>query len=110
MNESIIQQNKIFWDQEALAKRPWSMPVSSKVIAAAKEGDWNIHVTKKPIPRNWLPIRYQGERYSMPGLSWRAASTSACCRLCGKYNKFMIYLNEAAGAGRICCKSRWSNP
>jgi 2-polyprenyl-3-methyl-5-hydroxy-6-metoxy-1,4-benzoquinol methylase len=25
------------------------------MIASAKQGEWAIHITKKPIPRSWLP-------------------------------------------------------
>lgn len=43
-----------FWDQEALKQNRWSQPVSSEIISAAKKGDWRIHITKKPLPHEWL--------------------------------------------------------
>ena len=37
-NNKIWQHNAIFWDQEALAQRTWSKPVSTEVINAAVFG------------------------------------------------------------------------
>jgi len=39
-SNKIWQHNAVFWDQEALAQKPWSQPVSKDVITAAKEGGW----------------------------------------------------------------------
>jgi len=61
MAKSVIQQNETFWDQQALHQQPWYVPVSPQVIAEARQGKWNIHVTKKPIPEDWLPKNIKGK-------------------------------------------------
>ena len=47
--DKICQHNSSFWDQEALDQKPWSQPVSQDIIAAAKQGEWAIQITKKPL-------------------------------------------------------------
>ena len=34
-----------------LWQHPWSQPVSSEVIDSAKQGKWDIHITKQPLPK-----------------------------------------------------------
>ena len=35
---------------------PWTIPVSTDVIAAARQGDWEIILTPtKPVPKGWFP-------------------------------------------------------
>lgn len=58
----ISQHNASFWDQEAVEQKPWSQPVSQDIIASAKQGNWTIHITKKPIPRSWLPLDIKGKK------------------------------------------------
>jgi len=59
--DEICQHNSSFWDQEAIKQKPWSQPVSQDIIASAKQGEWAIHLTKKTIPRNWLPQNIKGK-------------------------------------------------
>tara|TARA_R110000868_G_scaffold163812_4_gene396199 strand:- start:1981 stop:2784 length:804 start_codon:yes stop_codon:yes gene_type:complete len=60
-NDRVGQHNAKFWDQEAIEQRPWSRPVSSELISAAKQGDWRVHITKKPLPTSWLPQDIKGK-------------------------------------------------
>lgn len=60
-NKNICQHNASVWDQEALEQKPWSQPVSQDIISAAKLGQWAVHITKKPIPRSWLPLNIKGK-------------------------------------------------
>ena len=53
--------NASFWDQEALAQKPWSQPVSQEIIASAKKGRWELHITKKSLPHSWLPLDIKGK-------------------------------------------------
>lgn len=53
--KDMIAHNEAFWDKEALSKHSWSMPVSKEVIEQAKQGHWQIHITKTPLPISWLP-------------------------------------------------------
>ena len=48
-------RNEAFWDKEALLRHPWSSPVCEETIARAKEGVWQLHITKSPLPTSWLP-------------------------------------------------------
>lgn len=57
----ITDHNIAVWDREAKSGSPWSMPVSSEVIERAKAGDWDIHLTKKPVPEEWLTKDIRGQ-------------------------------------------------
>ena len=59
--EEICRHNSSVWDQEALEQKPWSQPVSQDIVASAMQGEWAIHITKKPIPRSWLPQDIKGK-------------------------------------------------
>ena len=49
-----IVHNQAAWDKQALEQKPWSQPVSSELIAAAKQGEWEVHITPQPLPKSWL--------------------------------------------------------
>jgi len=51
---NLLAHNAAAWDQQALADSPWSQPVGSDVIAAARQGRWQIHLTPRPLPASWL--------------------------------------------------------
>jgi SAM-dependent methyltransferase len=53
-NADITNHNKKAWDIIAQTDSPWTQPVSSQTIEEAKKGTWNIHLTKRPVPREWL--------------------------------------------------------
>ena len=47
--------NRKAWDSLVSKGNQWTRPVSSEVIAAARNGDWEIVLTaEKPIPKEWL--------------------------------------------------------
>lgn len=50
----LIQHNNNAWDHQSKQNSPWSQPVSSEEIAAARQGNWKIHLTPSPLPRQWL--------------------------------------------------------
>jgi SAM-dependent methyltransferase len=58
---NISAHNAVSWDQQALLQNDWSKPVSSELIEAAKNGQWEIHITKKPLPESWLPKNVRGK-------------------------------------------------
>ncbi|WED43283.1 class I SAM-dependent methyltransferase [Legionella cardiaca] len=58
---NILTHNEAAWDKQASLQHDWSKPVSSELIEAAKEGRWEVHITKKPIPETWLPKTIQGK-------------------------------------------------
>lgn len=48
--------NRDAWDKEVEGGNQWTIPVSSKVIAAARRGCWQIVLTTtKPVPKDWFP-------------------------------------------------------
>ena len=48
--------NRAAWDREVKNGNQWTIPVSREVIAAAKQGHWQIMLTpSKPVPRDWFP-------------------------------------------------------
>lgn len=53
--------NAAAWDYQALQQQDWSRPVSSELVSAAKQGQWDIHITKKSLPETWLPKNIQNK-------------------------------------------------
>jgi 2-polyprenyl-3-methyl-5-hydroxy-6-metoxy-1,4-benzoquinol methylase len=53
-NFEILAHNASAWDHQARQGSPWSQPVSQDVIAAAKQGVWQIYLTPQPLPSDWL--------------------------------------------------------
>lgn len=52
----ILSYNRNAWNQEVKNKNPWTIPVGPEVIAAARQGDWQLVLTPtKPVPREWYP-------------------------------------------------------
>ena len=52
----LLRHNAAAWDRQALADSPWSRPVDAETVAAAKRGDWRVHLTPSPLPADWLEI------------------------------------------------------
>ncbi|WP_427914819.1 class I SAM-dependent methyltransferase [Ramlibacter sp. MMS24-I3-19] len=50
----VLSHNRAAWDRQAAEQREWSRPVSREVIAAARSGDWRVHLTPRPVPCDWL--------------------------------------------------------
>lgn len=48
--------NRQAWDREVQKGNPWTVPVSSEQVAAARRGEWSVVLTEnKPVPRSWFP-------------------------------------------------------
>jgi SAM-dependent methyltransferase len=48
--------NRIAWDKQVEQGNRWTIPVGDDVIAAARQGEWEILLTPtKPGPRAWFP-------------------------------------------------------
>lgn len=58
----IAAYNRWAWDQQVSKGNRWTQPVSPEVIAAARDGSWEIVLTPiRPVPRKWMePV--QGKR------------------------------------------------
>ncbi|KJJ94302.1 methyltransferase [Pseudomonas sp. 21] len=50
----IFKHNQDAWDRQARQQGPWSQPVGPEVTAAARRGDWQVHLTPSPLPPAWL--------------------------------------------------------
>lgn len=50
----LIAHNRAAWDQLAVQDCEWSRPVTADLIAAARHGDWAVHLTPGPLPAGWL--------------------------------------------------------
>jgi SAM-dependent methyltransferase len=51
---NVEEYNRKAWDNEVERNSEWSRPVSADVIALSKKGKWQIHLTPKPLPQDWL--------------------------------------------------------
>ncbi len=48
--------NRKAWDQQVANGNPWTQPVSSEKIAAARHGEWSLVLTPTiPVPAAWYP-------------------------------------------------------
>jgi len=48
--------NRSAWDRQVEDGNPWTVPVSTKEVQAARQGRWQILLTpSKPVPREWFP-------------------------------------------------------
>ena len=55
-HKDITKYNKKAWDREVKIGNPWTVPVSSKEIAAARMGKFNLLLTpSQPVPADWFP-------------------------------------------------------
>ncbi|KAG0950774.1 hypothetical protein G6F31_013733 [Rhizopus arrhizus] len=52
--QALIDHNRAAWDRQASEVREWSRPVESSTIAAAREGRWQVHLTPRALPLDWL--------------------------------------------------------
>jgi len=57
MNRNEIRTyNSRAWDKAVERESEWTVPVTPAIIAAARQGDWQIVLTPaKPVPRTWFP-------------------------------------------------------
>ena len=52
----ILAYNRAAWDREVEHGNEWTVPVGPEVIAAARQGVWEIVLTPtKPVPKAWFP-------------------------------------------------------
>ena len=50
------QYNREAWDHQVKQGNQWTIPVSEKLITAARAGDWQVVLTpQKPVPGSWFP-------------------------------------------------------
>lgn len=52
----VREYNKTAWNRHVDRGNPWTLPVDSQRVAAAREGRWEVLLTpSKPVPRSWFP-------------------------------------------------------
>jgi SAM-dependent methyltransferase len=52
----IREYNRRAWDKEVERGNEWTQAVNSEVIAAARQGRWEVLLTEtKPVPHDWFP-------------------------------------------------------
>ena len=52
----IREYNRSAWNMEVERGNEWTRPVTPEVIAAAREGVWEVLLTEtRPVPREWFP-------------------------------------------------------
>ncbi|MCB0080967.1 MAG: class I SAM-dependent methyltransferase [Caldilineaceae bacterium] len=55
-SRSLLAYNRDAWNKAVETGSQWTVPVSSEVIVAARQGQWQIVLTPtKPIPQSWFP-------------------------------------------------------
>lgn len=53
--------NREAWNRQVQIGNPWTVPVASQQIAAARRGQWQVVLTPtKPVPRDWFPPSLHG--------------------------------------------------
>lgn len=57
----VRKYNREKWDLQVERGNPWTIPCSSQVIAAAREGNWSVLLTEqRPVPHDWFPPDLHG--------------------------------------------------
>jgi SAM-dependent methyltransferase len=52
----VLNYNRRVWDNNVEQGNPWTIPVSSEAVKAARQGDWEIVLTPTiPVPKTWFP-------------------------------------------------------
>ncbi len=52
----VREHNRHAWDKEVERGNRWTVPAGPELIAAARQGQWEIVLTPtKPVPRDWFP-------------------------------------------------------
>ncbi len=57
----ILSYNRKAWDKQVESGNPWTVPVTSEQVDAARHGEWQVLLTPtKPVPRTWFPPELNG--------------------------------------------------
>jgi SAM-dependent methyltransferase len=55
--------NRQAWNRQVEGGNPWTIPVTSQQVAAARRGEWSLVLTPTlPVPRNWFPDDLSGKK------------------------------------------------
>ena len=51
----IAEYNRRAWDHQVAQGNRWTVPVTTEIVAAARQGEWNVVLTpQKPVPKSWF--------------------------------------------------------
>lgn len=54
--DEVARENRRAWDAMVTRANPWTVPVDTATISAARRGTWSIVLTPtRPVPREWYP-------------------------------------------------------
>jgi len=54
--DSYAQYNRKAWDNQVATGNPWTLPVTTEQIQAARRGEWSLVLTPTiPVPHEWYP-------------------------------------------------------
>jgi 2-polyprenyl-3-methyl-5-hydroxy-6-metoxy-1,4-benzoquinol methylase len=54
--DDYVKHNQHAWDLQVQKHNKWTLPVTSEIIAQAREGNWQVVLTPwKPVPFDWFP-------------------------------------------------------
>lgn len=53
-HDGIVAHNRAAWDRQAEQRCEWSRPVDRETIQAARNGQWRVLLTPRPMPPDWL--------------------------------------------------------
>ena len=85
MPSDITCHNRKAWDRQVERGNRWTVPVSTREIDSARQGEWKVLLTpRRPVPREWFP--------AMEGLR-------VLCLACGGGQQGPIF---AAAGARVC--------
>ena len=55
-NQNFVKHNQKAWNYQVQKRNKWTIPVDSKTIRNARNGEWQIVLTPTlPIPKSWFP-------------------------------------------------------
>ncbi len=54
-SDDIYRHNQTVWDRLARENCDWSLPVSTEIIQAARNGQWDVRLISAELPIGWLP-------------------------------------------------------
>lgn len=53
---NVVTYNRYAWDQQVKKSNPFTIPVNSVMIKAARKGEYSVLLTEtKPVPHDWFP-------------------------------------------------------
>ncbi len=102
------QYNRQAWDHQVKEGNRWTIPVTSEIIAAVRDGDWNVVLTpQKPVPRSWFPnlggLKVLGLASGGGQQAPIFAAAGADVTVIDSTHYFLCGVSERQGGGKDAC-------